>query len=565
MRNIILVFVLLLSASMALAQRRINPFDCESSFSLCVDRAYHHSVDPEYLGQYVGHDEPGIGFFSNVPGSGNNVQWKLILPKDPATFPTDANVNGTGGPTVWNFQQHTAFWFGMAICDTESYPEYSHTCVPDSDDNIYDEPNPNSKRFIGHHPGTAVMEMQFYPPGWVGSGVGDFAASYTANQYTAAITIDSLNWQDPGPTGPLRYGEGVLNNNACLNTVGVEVVNFALLTLDGKSQAPGDPLNSDPNKYSVVPGETFLMNPGDTLVVTIHDTMDGVRVIVQDLNTKQAGVMTASATNGFAQVVFDPNATTCTSRPYAFHPMYATSGPHTRVPWTARNYINMSFTDEIGHFTYCDAQDNLYAPGLGICLSSPVENEFDPVTGLHEADDQFCVDAASSLLYGAAQPLGGCLDADGDFDGVPYHHAWAGSGPDVYGFSAVPDPVRFSSPKFRPRGDDDLISYKLIAFETDLPAISPVSYCPILGGPGCLPPPPGAFYPFFTTTINNGRCWWQLGGGAIPGTNNNFGGSSTTEFSNQIAPLYILGTTTAPSAGNVIVEDAYQILRNPCK
>src|SRR2546430_17708788 len=129
---------------------------------------------------------------------------------------------------------------------------------------------------------------------------------------------------------------------------------------------------------------------GDTLSVTLKDTQGGFNVIIRDLTTGQTGSMTASMANGFAQVVFDPDAKTCTSRPYAFHPMYATSSEHTRVPWAAHSY-NVAFSDEIGHFNYCDVQDNSIVTGLGACLSSPVENEVDPKTGTHnEADDLFC-------------------------------------------------------------------------------------------------------------------------------------------------------------------------------
>jgi hypothetical protein len=42
-------------------------------------------------------------------------------------------------------------------------------------------------------------------------------------------------------------------------------------------------------------------------------------------------------------------ASTCIQTPYAFHPMYATSSEHTRVPGAAHSY-NVAFSDEIGHF-----------------------------------------------------------------------------------------------------------------------------------------------------------------------------------------------------------------------
>jgi len=415
----------LLAGGQTFAQATIDRFSCEAPFSLCTERQHNRSLDPEYLGRYIGHDEPALLFYSNVSGSGNHYVSKLVLPTDPSTFPTDANSNGTGGPTVWNFQLHPTFWYGMALCDTESFPNFNHSCLPDSDSNIFDDADPRSPRYIGHHPGTAFLELQFYPPGWVNS--------FSTTQYAASLHINSFSVRAAGPKGPIG------NNIDCQQKVGLETTAFALLTLDGKSQAPGDPLNNDPNKFAVLPGETFLMNPGDTLLVTVRDTEDGLLTQVDDLTTGQTGFMTASKANGFAQIVFNPAAKTCSSRPYAYHPMYATSSEHTRVPWAAHSF-NVAFSDEIGHYNYCDKTDNSIIPGLGACLSSPVETETDPKTGAHnEADDLFCVDTGSSVGFGSLAPLGGCLDSDVDFDGIPYHNAWAGTPADPFGFSAVPD------------------------------------------------------------------------------------------------------------------------------
>jgi hypothetical protein len=342
-----------------------------------------------------------------------------------------------------------------------------------------------------------------------------------------------------------------------------------LLTLDGKAQAPGDPLNNDPAKNAVIPGETLLMNPGDRLIVSLQDTPQGLRAAVKDITTGQTGFMTASVANGFAHVVFAPNAKTCTSRPYAFHPMYATSNENTSVPWAVHTF-NIAFSDEIGHFNYCDQQDNSIFPGFGACVSSPVEDEIDPKTGQHnEVDDFACVDTASSVLFGSLGPLGGCLDSDTDFDGIPYHHAWAGSGTDPWGFSTVPNPIRITSPKFRPSGrgeDDDLRSYKRVAFEADLPAIEDSSVCDVLSGNGCVNPPPGAlFYPIYTTSQRDEECWWQFGGAHIPGTTNNFGGSSATEFSTIFGEVAESGTRSHPSSF-LYYGNYHRILpNNPCR
>src|SRR5262249_20262462 len=154
--------------------------------------------------------------------------YKLILPKDPPKLPTQ---DGSGG--TFNFQLHPAFWFGMAICDTESSPEYTHNCAPDSDANIFDGADPAKADYIGHHPGTAFMEMQFYPPGWVLWPAGN---SCDATRWCAALNIDSLSRND--------NNQSISQNADCLNTVGIEPVNFAFITKSGVADSPGDPLNA---------------------------------------------------------------------------------------------------------------------------------------------------------------------------------------------------------------------------------------------------------------------------------------------------------------------------------
>src|SRR2546429_1628468 len=73
--------------------------------------------------RYVGHDEPSTIFYSNTPGSRNRNQYLLQLPKDPRTLPDGTDTGGT-----FNFQLHPAFFFGMAMCDTQSSPEFTNQC-----------------------------------------------------------------------------------------------------------------------------------------------------------------------------------------------------------------------------------------------------------------------------------------------------------------------------------------------------------------------------------------------------------------------------------------------------
>ncbi len=130
---------------------------CQSYNSLCVDTA---STPP---GGYVGHDEPSILFKSGRPGSGNDMTYTVKLPRDPKKQP---NATGAGG-TTWNFQLRPTFWFGLTLCDTQSAPEFTHKCKPDSDANNLVGTNPKAPDYIGKHPGNAYMELQFYGPGYI--------------------------------------------------------------------------------------------------------------------------------------------------------------------------------------------------------------------------------------------------------------------------------------------------------------------------------------------------------------------------------------------------------------
>src|SRR5437879_12851373 len=91
----------------------VNPHECDEGGSWCtatLDRI-------GYNGAYTGHDEPSLLFYSDTPGSGNQMTWRIRLPADPPTFP---NQLGTGG--TFNFQLHPAFWVGMVMCDDQSAP-----------------------------------------------------------------------------------------------------------------------------------------------------------------------------------------------------------------------------------------------------------------------------------------------------------------------------------------------------------------------------------------------------------------------------------------------------------
>src|SRR5205823_7144383 len=137
----------------------------------------------------------------------------------------------TGG--TWNFQLHPAFWFGMALCESQSYPNPGVPCTPDSDANIKDNADPKAADWIGNHVGSGFMELQFYPPGFVQQFTG---FSCDATRWCVALTIDSLSLD------PIN---GRSLNPTCQSQIlgGLEYVNFAYLTKSGVPQGPPDPLH----------------------------------------------------------------------------------------------------------------------------------------------------------------------------------------------------------------------------------------------------------------------------------------------------------------------------------
>jgi len=428
-------------------------------------------------GWYLGHDEPAQQFLSSKAGSGNSAQYKVTLPTEPALAP-----NGTISGSVWDYQLQIATWFGMVMCDTQSYPEGSTTCTPDSDSNIQVPPKAN-------HAGAAYMELQFYPPGW-----SPFISQISCDQihWCVAVTIDSL-----------QASYGFANEN--LNCI--EPVNFAFLTLNGQPVGPPGPDTANNATFTPTP-EVLEMNEGDNLVVSMHDTSAGFLTQVQDVSTGQSGSMVASDKNGFRQILWDPVNHSCNGQNYSFHPMYSTAAgpvnytdpntgtthlePQTWATWTAHTY-NVAFTSEIGHFETPDRGSQSGEGKMkeeGPCFSGPT--------------------------------IPGCIGSDvPDFDGFSYQKDW----PD--GTGTRPTPFYYNSPLSLSKAGSYSNGYSQMAFEADLPRLE----VPALGGTcnrstgaGCTNPPPGAnFYPWFHEATTATGCRYTISDD-LPNQISNYGG-----------------------------------------
>jgi hypothetical protein len=410
-------------------------------------------------GWYVGHDEPDVGFFSFRHGSSNNMTYKTILPVDPsAPAKPDGSISH-------DFQLTPARWFGMVMCDNESYPEGTKVCRPDSDRNVQVPPRPD-------HAGAAYMELQLYPPG--------FAPSISCDQtkWCAALTIDSLQANYGALHGPGSPPDAIANDNCA------EPVNFAFLTHSGRPIGPPGPDVQTDATFTPTP-DVLMMNPGDTLRVSMHDTHRGFFTEITDLTTGDSGTMTASVQNGFRHILWDPKNLTCNGAPYAFHPMYDRALPPLRngqpTAWTtwSAHTDNIAYDVETGHFEQPDQSSDL-----------------DP--------DEDNGGAPCPVVGG----LTGCLGSDSDFDGVPYKQSW----PD--GSSNHPTPSYISSPR---SGFGFGSLYPIVRFETDLPRIEEANNlggltCDHHTGAGCTNPPPGAFYPWYhlLRSPGGGHCAWAL-------------------------------------------------------
>ena len=523
------------AASAAMAAPGVSPhaINCAASSALCTEVADSDAV----FGHYVGHDEPSMLFDSNVNGSGNHLRYNITLPSDPSAS------NPTAPGKSYNFELSGASWLGMAMCDTQSFPEQVSTCPPDSDKNILD-PAKSPK-----HVGQAYMEMQFYPPGWIPwptwrVAVG--ASSCDPTRWCAALNIDSLS---------LNPVTGQANNTTCLNKVGEEYVNFAFISKNGKSNGPANPVDSTNATFTPSANDLF-MNSGDHLSLAFGDTPNGLKVTINDLSTGQTGTMTASKANGFAQVGFDPNGSSCNAIPYNFHPMYNTSTTKTRVTWAAGSY-NVAMDTEIGHFQFCTGPVKIPATQFGldpqgnptVCPKGDQEGR-GPNKQAPDGDDIFCFPGSEALVY----KVSGCTFTNTGFDGASYQRLW----PD--GNTAQhPTPFQVSSPR---TGPGYSVQYQKAVFETDLPAIE--STCDPVKGTGCTLIPqtdlnqPAAFYPFFSSTSTRHGCVWQFGNN-IPGQISNFG--QNAQYGSLLALSY---TQKGGSAANFIQDFRNILPTNPC-
>jgi hypothetical protein len=464
-------------------------------------------------GHYVGHDEPSVRFMSGIPGSGGNVTWREKLEVEPSQLPT---VKSPGHDVTHFFELSVAPWFGMALCDSQSFPQLP--CTPNSDANAPHGAFPGG--------GSAFTELQFYPPG--------FAPIVTAG------SCDNTHWCAALLTFSLECtASGVCNNNC------IEPVNFAFVQRDGVPTGPPNPQQQTLGSFTPN-GKTLLMNPGDNISVHLADVPVGggahaIREVVHDATTGQTGFMTASAANGFTHT----SIVDCSGTPFNYEPEYNTASPANQVPWAAlEGDIFNQF--EIGHFIPCNSITGPFTESFG----GFTDTAWLHCHGVYEAtttddsqapnDDPPCYPkgdthggVAPPNLVTGCEPVIGPLpaSADLDYDGTSYWPDWPNK------LSPGPWPSPFLQQQPTTVGGK---SYDRIQFETDAPATE--ATCQPTGQ-GCAVPPPGApgnFYPYWTLAKVSGKCVWEFGqmtNGKTFGADAEYGTPSARFFGTLEGPI----------------------------
>jgi len=439
-------------------------------------------------GWYLGHDEPSLQFFSFAPGSANNIQYTLSLPAPDPTPKQD-------GSQTANFENYPAFWFSLSLCDPNSYPYGA--CTPNSDSN-----SPSVA-------GSALLEVQFYPPGWE-PFINQFSCDHT--HWCAALTIDSIT-----------------QNNNCF-----EPINFAFIQKNGVPTGPAAP-GSQTSATFTPDANTLLMNPGDNIVVTIKDNGVALEIDVNDLTTSTSGHMVASSANGFANT----NRATCARTSFSFRPEYSTADTTHITPWTAL-FANVNFAMEIGHFELGTAGDG-------------------------DADDAPCFLGPNNAP--SPTSVAGCVAQGGDldFDGTPYVADWPDGTAAHPGSFFLSAPLSFSGASYSS-------GYPNFLFATDAPASEDATKgsgttCVTTTGAGCVLPPKNAngqsvYYPFYSVNAAGNF----LFGNDVPGQTTNdygkvgqygspnprFGGTFTSPIQNT--PSAATTTTVTSSTTNTVTS-----------
>ena len=210
-----------------------------------------------------------------APGSGNSNLYQLQLPTDPKVLPNQAGTAGT-----LNFQLHPAFWFGMALCDNQSAPEFTHararpTATPTSS-------TARTRRRPTTSGSTRARRSWSCSSTRPAGRPGRRGVSCDATQWCAAMAIFSL-LQDQNTGQPEQQR---------LPSAGRRRAGELRLHHEERRAARVRRHRSARPTATFTPNSAtdLFMSSGDKLTVDIHDGAAGLTAIVHDLTTGQTGL-----------------------------------------------------------------------------------------------------------------------------------------------------------------------------------------------------------------------------------------------------------------------------------
>ncbi|MCI4339753.1 MAG: hypothetical protein L3J73_00585, partial [Thermoplasmata archaeon] len=109
-----------------------------------------------YASGCYGHDEPGLQFYSNLPGSGGNITWNFTLPTDRSATENQSNL-------------YSAIWFGMTLVDPLAWMHQCFLELQFYPDDLFTNPDPI-------HPNWTVNGQ------WIGAAVAWQIETATVNE-----------------------------------------------------------------------------------------------------------------------------------------------------------------------------------------------------------------------------------------------------------------------------------------------------------------------------------------------------------------------------------------------
>jgi len=153
-----------------------------------------------YQGDCYGHDEPGVQFYSALPGSGGNVSWNVMFFDDPA-------------PTENQSDLYVAIWFGLTLNDPLAWMDQCFLELQFYPDQTFYNPGPSYPSWTvnGAWIGAAVAwqiedatgyeDPCFYQPLYNGSATG--GASFFNMTQGDNIVVNMSGWANS------PYGENL--------------------------------------------------------------------------------------------------------------------------------------------------------------------------------------------------------------------------------------------------------------------------------------------------------------------------------------------------------------------